>query len=298
MLSARIFAAISMTLVLAASLYADIFVFEQSLLLHVVFLLCVWQSFREFWPLCRAVGEETFSIWGTGSGCILVVAHYLAYNFFSTTAKDLSSSIGDFLWGIMCAAFLIPFLISAQRGHFAASIGSLAVTCLGIVYLWFLPCFLIKLRHLGTEGQINGVDWLIFGNKLFIATIVVAKGCDLAAYTGGRLFGRRKAFPFLSPGKTVAGVVSGLLGSAGLAFLLRLDFIGALSFLSPVATLTFGLAVGFAGMMGDLSASLLKRSAKIKDSGAVIPGYGGVLDVVDSLIVAGPVAYFLIPVII
>jgi phosphatidate cytidylyltransferase len=91
-------------------------------------------------------------------------------------------------------------------------------------------------------------------------------------------------------------MAAGLLGSLLLAAVLRLPWVNVLpaAQFGWGATAAFGLLVGFSGMMGDLSESLLKRSAGVKDSGETLPGYGGVLDVVDSLMVAGPVAYFLV----
>jgi phosphatidate cytidylyltransferase len=151
---------------------------------------------------------------------------------------------------------------------------------------------------MGSNGLSNGVDWNTFGHKLTIATIVVAKGCDVWAYLIGRKWGTRKVFPNLSPGKTLEGGIAGLMGSVLLAFVLRWEAIDVLParHFDVWGTALFGLLVGFAGMMGDLSESLLKRSAGVKDASQLVPGYGGLLDVMDSLVVAAPVAYFLIPV--
>jgi phosphatidate cytidylyltransferase len=297
MLASRVLAAAVMILALGGCLTADLYAFHTALLLHVFFLIGTLQAFREFWPLCRAVGQETFSKWGTGSGCALLLAHYWLLHRSAALGRVDPVAL-NLLWGVMVAAFLGTFLLSARRHRYTSSLGSLGVTCLGLIYLWFLPSFVLKVRYLGADGRLGGADWLEFGQSLLIAVLVVAKGCDLAAYCGGRLWGRRRVFPQLSPGKTLAGVVAGLSGAMGLALLLRLPLCGVLTAFSWPATLLFGLAVGFAGMMGDLSASLLKRSAGAKDAGISVPGYGGVLDVMDSLTVAGPVAYFLIPAII
>ncbi len=91
------------------------------------------------------------------------------------------------------------------------------------------------------------------------------------------------------------GIVAGLLGSVLTAFFLQWEAIGVLSSFNSGKACMIGLCIGFAGMMGDLAESLLKRSAGAKDAGNVVPGFGGAMDVVDSFMVAGPVAYFLIP---
>jgi phosphatidate cytidylyltransferase len=135
---------------------------------------------------------------------------------------------------------------------------------------------------------------------MVVATVVIAKGCDVFALLFGRYLGKHKAFPNLSPGKTIEGVAAGLIGSIALALIMKLDFIGVFS--APTFTTAkvclIGFCIGFAGMMGDLAESLLKRSAGAKDAGTIVPGYGGALDVIDSIMVAGPVAYFLLSAII
>ncbi len=283
---------------LAAAMWADLKYFNDSLLLHGIFLIVVFLSFREFWPMCRATGHQTFSIWGTASGCGLVALHYVAMRL--ATAPGTLASVkhaNDILMGGLALAVLGSFLLTARRHQFEASLGGVAVTCLGLLYIFFLPSFVLKLRHLNSDGLIGGpvAGWNQFGHNMVVATIVLAKGCDVWAYLIGRLLGKHKAFPQLSPGKTIEGVAAGLLGSVLLSLLLHWDGIGVLSNFSIVKSCIIGFCIGLAGIMGDLTESLLKRSAGAKDAGHVVPGYGGALDVVDSLMVAGPVAYFLIP---
>ena len=298
MLRQRLLAAVILVSLLAVVLYADWRWLQDSLLLHAFFLVGTYLCAREFWPLCRAAGHQTFSNWGTLSACALVAAHYYSLHLRDAHEARLV------LEGAQVVAVLGVFLLAAFRHQYAASLGGLGVTCLGLFYLWFLPAFLLKVRHLGENGllhmasQPDGGDWNLFGTKMVVATVAVAKGCDVWAYLVGRSLGRHKAFPDLSPGKTVEGLVAGLAGSALLALLLHWEPLNVLP--APQfgirSSLIFGLAVGFAGMMGDLSESLLKRSAGVKDASHLVPGYGGLLDVMDSLVVAAPVAYFLIPI--
>jgi len=299
MLRQRVLAATVLTLALAAAMWLDLDYFHDSLMLHAFFIVCAYLSFREFWPLCRATGHQTFSVWGTLSGCGLVAVHYWAMRLSVDSASAASlQRASNLLWGALALAVLGAFILTAKRHQFQASLGGVAVTCLGLLYIYFLPSFLLKLRHLGKDGLLGGSEWNGFGHRMVLATIVLAKGCDMWAYLVGRLVGRHKAFPALSPGKTVEGVAAGLAGSVLVALLLHWDRVGVLSDFNSVKACIIGFCIGLAGMMGDLSESVLKRSAGAKDAGNTVPGYGGMMDVADSFMVAGPVAYFLIPVMI
>ncbi len=124
---------------------------------------------------------------------------------------------------------------------------------------------------------------------MVVATITLAKGCDVWAFLVGKLLGRTKAFPILSPGKTVEGLAAGLIGSVLTALFLQWPAIGILSRFSPRCKPDFSdWSLGFSGILGDLAESLLKRSAGAKDAGHVVPVTGGAMDVVDSLMVAVP----------
>ena len=297
MLKLRLLAGAVMIAALSGILWTDLYVLHDSILFHLFFLVGSWLCFMEFWNLSRATGHQTFSIWGTFSGCALVVVHYWAMRqatYGTVHSLQLANNVTN---GALAVAILGAFLLTARRQQFEASLGALAVTCLGLLYVYFLPSFVLTLRHLGPDGRIGGPveNWNLFGHKMVVATIVLAKGCDVWAFAIGKILGKHKAFPILSPGKTIEGLAAGLIGSMLTALFLWWEPIGVLSvFKSPLKPCILGICIGFAGIMGDLSESLLKRSAGAKDAGGVVPGYGGVMDVADSLMVAGPVAYFLI----
>lgn len=298
MIAKRVFAATLMISLLAGALWLDVRQFQDSIMLHLVFLVGAYFSFCEFWPMCRATGNQTFSFWGTFSGCALVVVHYFCMRlqtYPGTRASALQSS--NLLNGGLALAILGTFLLSANRQRLESSLGGVAVTSLGLLYIFFLPSFVLKLRHLNESGTLGGPaeGWNEFGHKMVVATIVLAKGCDVWAFLFGKLLGRHKAFPVLSPGKTVEGLAAGLIGTVLTALFLQWSAIGVLSRFPQWKAALLGLCIGFSGILGDLAESLLKRSAGAKDAGHVVPGYGGAMDVVDSLMVAGPVAYYLIP---
>jgi phosphatidate cytidylyltransferase len=150
----------------------------------------------------------------------------------------------------------------------------LAATFFVLGYLGFLPAFLIQLR------------WRPDGALALASAIFVTKSGDIGAYFTGRMLGRHHMSPILSPKKTWEGAVGGLTLATGTGVLF-------LAWTYPWwAAALWGLVLGAAGMVGDLMESLLKRDSGQKDASAWVPGFGGVLDVIDALLFAGPVAYF------
>lgn len=191
--------------------------------------------------------------------------------------------LSGILAGFVLLAFLYEMTIFTGPGR---STERIALTLLIIAYLGLLPCFFAQIRWISDIQQDNSI-------RLALA-VFVPKCCDIGAYFTGRLLGRHKMTPVLSPKKTWEGAIGGLATAALAAILfdrlapsstpiLRQDFAWEVA---------FGLSVGLAGMLGDLAESLIKRDCQTKDASAVMPGFGGVLDVVDAIIYAAPVCYF------
>jgi len=187
----------------------------------------------------------------------------------------------------LTACLLVTLLVEIVRyRHAGGETRRLAATVWPLCYVGLLFSFLVLLRslHAGAAGVV-----------MLLAMVTVVKMGDTGAYTVGRLVGRHKLAPHLSPGKTIEGALGGLVFSSFGAWLV-------LSWIWPRVVggeparwtewLAFGILVGVAGMLGDLAESLLKRDAAMKDSSRWLPGFGGVLDIVDSLLFAAPVAYF------
>ena len=170
-------------------------------------------------------------------------------------------------------------------GASAGSIERMARTLLAISYLGLLPCFLAQLRWL------YPATLAVHGSVALALVIFVPKFCDIGAYTTGRLIGRHKMTPVLSPKKTWEGAVGGLVFAALTA--IGIDRLGPAPLLKGCLGLEigFGVSLGIAGMLGDLAESLIKRDCRQKDASAAVPGFGGVLDVVDAVIFAAPVGY-------
>jgi phosphatidate cytidylyltransferase len=184
--------------------------------------------------------------------------------------------------GILMLAFLVE---SLQFKHPGQTMASLAGTILAIAYVGVLGSFFIQLRWLGGPRE---------GLVAVLALIATAKGADIGAYTCGRIFGRRKLWPELSPNKTIEGSAGGLMFGVAATALVMLAAEWLLLGRRPLgwgATLVFGLVVTVASMLGDLMESMIKRDCEQKDASDAIPGFGGLLDVMDSLLFAAPVAY-------
>ncbi len=148
---------------------------------------------------------------------------------------------------------------------------------LGFLYIALFLAHFILLRKF-PSGQL----WILF-------TLVAVFFGDTTAFYIGRACGRKKLAPAISPGKTVEGGYGAVGGSVAGALLFKVLFFSQVPFLHAVA---LGLGVGIIGQLGDLWESVLKRSAQVKDSGTLIPGHGGLLDRLDSVLFAGPFVYY------
>jgi phosphatidate cytidylyltransferase len=158
--------------------------------------------------------------------------------------------------------------------------------------------FLLQLRMLGTGGSADGAR---LGMLALASAILIVKLSDTGQYTAGRLFGRHKLAPAISPGKTWEGVAGGMLfavlGAWATQWLAEAIGIpmgsggGIFSIHGAVFYVIYPMVLAAAGILGDLAESLLKRDAGVKDSSTWLPGFGGILDLLDSLMGAGPVAY-------
>lgn len=161
------------------------------------------------------------------------------------------------------------------------AIGSVGATLFMAAYIGVLMRFVVAIRFLHPTGEPT------HGLYLFLMFLAVVKATDIGAYSVGKMIGRHKFVPRLSPAKTVEGCVGGY--ALGMAASLGLGL--TLAGLAVWQAVVFGLAVSTAAVVGDLAESLVKRAVETKDSSRVVPGFGGVLDIMDSILFAAPVAY-------
>ena len=220
-------------------------------------------------------------------GTALVVASNLLPLFVPAFAP--TSALDALAWPALALTLSIIAAFFAEMCRYEKPGGvtvSLGVAVLSITYVGLLFSFIIQLRAMG--GGERGI--VALGSM-----VAVVKGGDIGAYTVGRLVGRHKLAPVLSPGKTIEGAIGGLVFSTAAAWFM-FEWLAPRIISTPVGLpaffwLIFGLAVSIAGMIGDLAESLLKRDLGCKDSSAWLPGFGGVLDIVDSMLLASPVAF-------
>lgn len=183
------------------------------------------------------------------------------------------------------AAFVGTVLISQTfrfQKDFSKMLTGAGVTILGVLYLAFLGGFLISIR-VGFESSPG------LSTQLLLFFFVVIFGSDSGAYFAGRAFGKHKLAPSISPGKTVEGLIGGLVAAAGFAALCTFVFFPELpyKFSIPLA-----VAMAAIGVLGDLTESAMKRGSKTKDAASILPGHGGLLDRLDSLLFNAPILYY------
>ena len=189
----------------------------------------------------------------------------------------------------VAAGIILSFAAEMRRyTHPGGVTINLAGAVFAIAYLCLLSCFMIQLHMAYEIGAL-------------LSLVVVVKLSDSGAYAVGKLFGRHKITPGLSPGKTLEGFIGGVLFAcigAWFWFVIALPYYDSMKPNEVIFPQTptfhwlfFGVTVSLAGMVGDLAGSLIKRDTKLKDSGQTIPGFGGLLDIFDSLLMAAPVVY-------
>ena len=229
------------------------------------------------------------------SGCCVLVAAAAWWGRFGHMPIKIPSDDNTLAQVMLAYAMtiLVLFLLATHRYREpGASMETLGAELLIVSYVGVL---------LGVVAQLRWVAGSQAGYLVIGSLLIVTKGGDVGAYFFGRLFGRRKMVPHLSPGKTWAGGVGALVGSAFSA-------VAWLHYSTPLftpadqptwqppiwyASAVYGLILGVTGLVGDLCESLIKRDVGKKDSSSLLPGFGGILDLIDSVLYAGPVAYVL-----
>ena len=189
------------------------------------------------------------------------------------------------LLGIALAIFVILVLVTQTfrfQKDFSKLLGGAGVTILGVMYVAFLGGFLISTR-VGFENH------PYLSTHLLGFFFLVLMGSDTGAYFAGRAFGKHKLAPKISPGKTWEGLIGGLVAAAAFAALATFWFFPELpyQFSIPLAMVMAGV-----GVLGDLAESAMKRGANTKDAASILPGHGGLLDRLDSLLLNAPILYY------
>ncbi len=263
MLKERVFSAVIAIPLLIAILYVGKLPF---LLLN---LLVVGLGMNEYYKLVQARGIKANRSLGIFLGLILVVLTYLNSNNFFV------------IYGFLIIAFIIILLKQIIIGIDDSPILTTATTFFGIFYIAGLFSHLILLYNLSiADGSYVG--------RLFIWLPILATWItDTGAYFTGMNFGKRPLAPKISPNKTIEGAAGGLVLSILLTTVLSI-YLG----FSYVHGILLGAIIAIFAQLGDLCESVFKRDAEIKDSGDLIPGHGGILDRIDSLLFTLPIVYY------
>jgi phosphatidate cytidylyltransferase len=235
-----------------------------------------WELYR----MARARGAEPME----GVGIPLAIAWPLII------AATQPRGVFNFPPGLVAGIFLVVLAAAIWvRGVGGKPLESVATTLFGIGYTGGLLSFGLGIRYHRFAADDRA------GAALLLLPVLMTWGTDIGAYAFGRLYGRRKLIPSVSPGKTVVGAVGGLAGSVVVCWafvaivLVPIAELG----LTRIGILVLAFAVSVAAQIGDLAESLLKREAGVKSSSGILPGHGGLLDRIDSLIFVLPVAYVL-----
>lgn len=238
-------------------------VFANPFLFSVTATLIVSLALLEYYRMTIS-GDKGLLITGTLLGITIPISVYAA-------------GLNGFLGSLTIAALLIFTYCLFIHDSLASLTNRIGIGILGIIYIAVPLSYLILIREL-EQGSL----WI-----LFLFFIVAAN--DISAFYVGTRFGKYKLAPAVSPNKTIEGAFGGLIGGIITALLFQQFFLLKASLLE---TLLLALVIGIVGQLSDLFESLIKRSAGVKDSGNILPGHGGVLDRIDSIIFTAPVLYY------
>ncbi|MFZ1699233.1 MAG: phosphatidate cytidylyltransferase [Pyrinomonadaceae bacterium] len=212
------------------------------------------------------------------------IAYLGAAALFTGFVFDAPAKAPDLILATL-ALFLIVVLVSQAlrfQKDFSKMLTGVGMTVFGVLYVEFLGGYLVAMR-MGFENRPN------LSSHLLAYFFLVIFASDIGAYFAGRALGKHKLAPTISPGKTVEGLVGGILAASGAAVLATFWFFPELpyQFSIPLA-----VVLAIVGVLGDLAESAIKRGAGAKDAAAILPGHGGFLDRLDSLLFGAPILYY------
>jgi phosphatidate cytidylyltransferase len=235
----------------------------------------------EFYRAQEEKGHKVFKQSGLVCGALLFFVSWYFLIHRPVDARFIHFGIEIVLVSSLLGAFIR--LVVFQEQH-RAPITTAALTILGLMYVPFLFNFVALLAFMPQDPAEN--------RFLLIYLLAVTKFSDVGAYVIGSLIGRHKMIPRISPGKTWEGFGGAILTSLFISIVLTHVMEGRAPSLSFTSSVVLGLLLPLISVVGDLAESVMKRDASIKDSGHTIPGIGGALDLIDSILFTAPVLYF------
>ena len=255
-----------------------------ALLISVPDLGSLW----EYFALLKSGGISHHRGMGMTAAVVLI-----GMTFWVLHSNDFFRQFAIFPLETLVMAFLVMALFLREYGRNdpgRATAEAIVFTLFGVVYIPWLFLFMAKLLYLTPRTP----DGHTTGQYLVLFVVAVTKFTDVGAFLCGSLFGRTPFFPNISPKKTCEGILGGIILGVAVGWGV-FHFLG--SHLPPFSlglVCLLSLILAIAGVAGDLAESLLKRSVRSKDSGHALPGIGGGLDLIDSLLFTLPVFYFLL----
>jgi phosphatidate cytidylyltransferase len=265
----RILTAIVALPILLYTVWSDIPYFFVALAFVAILL-----ALNEFYNLASKTGCQPFA----------------AFGYVAALCVTACFVLGRPAWIVaVIAALTIASLAAAlsRAEEMSKSLPSVSATVFGVIYVALLAGFLIGVRVM--PDALAGQPIPHLASKLLTMFFAMVMMTDTGAYYTGRSIGRHKLAPRVSPGKTIEGAVGGFITAIITGPLCKLIFFPEIPVLHAAL---LGAAIGIIGQIGDLAESMLKRGSDVKDSGTLLPGHGGMLDRVDSILFCAPLLYY------
>ena len=246
----------------------------------------------EFYRLIEDKGARPMRGLGLGFGAAVIGVAYLGNEYIAML--------------LMTGSLLVLMVAQLRKAQITEALASISGTFFGVFYVaWLLShAVLLRFFYHAAHAHYDSAQLLTLeldpdsGIFFMIYALAVVVICDAGAYFAGRAWGRRKLAPEISPNKSVEGAIGGIVCGTvgGLAVKAIFDFFwpGLSAALPWDVAIPFGVVLCVVGIIGDLVESLLKRDADVKDTGALLPGMGGILDRIDAPLLALPVTYYML----
>jgi phosphatidate cytidylyltransferase len=242
-------------------------------------LLGLW----EYYEMLDRRGVPNFKL----TALICAVAFFAA-SFYAFRSYGPDKSY-DFEIAVLVVFLLVVFGRQMfQRTRDRNPLETMAYTLFGLLYIVWLFNFLTKIVYLPPRGPLGETT----GQYYVLYLLLVTKFSDMGAYLAGTLFGKHKLVPHISPHKSWEGLVGAIAMATGGSFFLWWLIPDRLAVFDATDVAVLGVLLGGAAVIGDLAESIVKRGAEAKDSGGLLPGIGGVLDLIDSVLFTAPVLFF------
>lgn len=279
---ARTFMQRSLSTVFLVALLSLAFWFSQPWILIGLFVLLSLGALAEYFHLFPEPGFRRFRL-----HAFLIAIAYLVL-LFSPMWGETAGWYAE-LDGLAITALLILIILCRVRSPLEGprTLDEIAATLLGFAYCVLLFAFVPKIFLL----PVTTADGAPASNYYLIHLVAVTKLTDAGAYLVGSAIGKQKLVPHISPGKTWQGFWGALVFAVGGSYLAWWLLGDHVPLLGPVSAGVLGLVLALVAVLGDLAESVFKRSLAVKDSGHVMPGIGGFLDLIDSVIFTAPVYY-------